>query len=105
MTEVSIEKASLEKLNFDALYLKYEMIVVNDFCEVEMLNAFRDYCVTCGSYKDEGFKEHLFGSVDEFRSLPQDLKHQFEIEYNTLEIDVETLKKLPEVTPSPGFGV
>lgn len=103
--EITKERQSLAKLDFDTLYVKYESLVTNDFCELEMLNSFRDFCVAAGSFKDESYTDKLFKSVEEFKDLPQDIKQQFETEYNSLEIDIETLKKLPEVTPSPGFGV
>jgi hypothetical protein len=92
------EEDKLMALKVDKLYERYEQLAINDMCETEMLNAFRDACVYSGSYKDENYKTRLFSSTSEFQELPNDIKKQFEAEYDSLEINMENLKKSPEAT-------
>lgn len=87
------EETKLLALKVDKLYERYEQLAINDLCETEMLNAFRDACVTAGSYKDENYKTKLFESTSQFQELPNDIKKQFEAEYDSLEINMEALKK------------
>lgn len=89
------EETKVSKLNESELYNRYEELSINELCQTEMLNSFRDACIYFGSYADEAYKTRLFKSVDEFQELPSDLKKQFESEYDTLEINMEVLKKSP----------
>lgn len=100
LAEIDKEKNELNKKDADSLYKMYESLVIDDFCQLEMINAFKNYCVSVSTYKDESCAEKVFNSLEEFSSLPSEIKNQFEAEYNSLEIDIDTLKKLPEAMPS-----
>ncbi|MEM4134609.1 MAG: hypothetical protein QXV73_05370 [Candidatus Micrarchaeia archaeon] len=66
---------------------------INQICEMYMIDRFRTMCVYFGTYKDQNFKEKLFKSFDEFDNLPKDIKEQFFMAYNKLEISETELKK------------
>lgn len=80
----------------DLLYLQRqcEKLMIDELCEKEMVEKFRDACVYYGSYKDENFKERLFETFDAFDNLPTEVKEQFISYYDSLEINVQDLKKL-----------
>ena len=100
LNEIEKEGAELNKKDVDTLYKTYESLVIDDFCQLEMLNAFKNYCVSVSAFKDDKYTERLFTGVEEFSELPTEIKNQFEEEYSSLEIDINTLKKLPEAMPS-----
>lgn len=93
------EEEELIALDKETLYKKYLTLAVNDLCEKEMYLTFRDFSTFSGTYSDEQYKEKLFETVEQFLELPAEIKDQFTRNYQTLEIDMSTLKKLREVMP------
>lgn len=83
-----------------ALQKTYIKLFTDQLCESEMIKAFRDYCVFCGTFTDEKFTVPFFNNVDEFLNLPTEIKEQYISDYSELEISVEELKKSLEVTQS-----
>lgn len=81
------------------LYDLYVKTMIDETCEQELLNAFKEWCAYLGSYKDKDLKERLFSSFDEFANLPSHLKAQFIEEYSSIELYGDNLKKLQRVTP------
>ncbi len=73
---------------------------VNNLCETELRNKFIQMCVYLGTFIDEEYKQHAFGTFDEFLDSPDILKEQLITAYNKLEVASVNLKGLPKVTPS-----
>lgn len=91
--QIKEEESKLQPLSKEELFKIYEREVIDDTCQLEMINAFRDICVYFGTYKDDKYTERVFKEITQFQALPTDLKTQFQQEYDSLEIDMETLKK------------
>ena len=90
-----IDKArkDLEVLDEDVLYKQLISGLINQFCENEMVNKFREQCAYYGLYKDKEYSVRLFPSFEEFENLPSDIKAQFIDFYFELDMDSENLKK------------
>jgi len=97
--EMEKERKRYQSLPDNQLNKEYERLSIERLCETEMYTIFQDMCVFFSCYKDENYKHKLFNSFDEFLSLPSIIKERLLDFYNTLTIDLENLKKLPEVTP------
>lgn len=93
----SLEK-ELRERSFDELYRQYEIQMINELCEQEMISAFKDMCVYFGCFKDPGFTDKYFSSMDEYLDLERYIKQQFMDAYLSIEIPSGELKKLREVT-------
>lgn len=96
--EMNSIKESLEALGDEELAKKYEKYVIDELCEQEMLNNFRDICCYFGTYRDENYTERYFNSTEDFQNLPSAIKADFVNAYIDLEISAEELKKLRGVT-------
>lgn len=90
------ERQILSEKTIEELYKSYEIQLINQLCEDEMLRRYREMCVYFGSYKDKNYSERLFNSFDEFDNLPSEIKEQFMDFYLALDLSGEDLKKLPE---------
>jgi len=88
----------LREKSFDELYKQYEMQMINELCEQEMISAFKEMCVYFGCFKDPGFSDRYFSSLDEYLNLERYIKQQFMDAYLSIEIPSGELKKLQEVT-------
>jgi hypothetical protein len=96
--QVTKERKTIEARTKESLYSDYIISITNELCEKEMMSKFSDACIFYSSYKDQNYKIHLFDSIEQFQDTPSYLKQQFESNYSSLEIDMDSLKKLPEVT-------
>lgn len=90
------EKKVLEKKNKEKLYEEYEKFLIDQICEGQMIDKFREACAFYGTYKDSRQKERLFKSMEEFNDIPKEIKDQLVEFYLALEIGGEELKKLQE---------
>ena len=90
---LKVELSRFEVKNDDELYKIYVESLINDLCEAEMFDRFIDFCTYFGTYADSEMKQKYFKSQEEFLSLPSVIKKQFLRAYNTLEIDMTSLKK------------
>jgi hypothetical protein len=86
-------KLDLDKKSLDELYEIYKDEQTRSLCEGEMLKAFKQYCVHLNVFLDKNMTKRAFNSYDEFDNLPQEIKTQFLDIYDSLDLDVETLKK------------
>jgi hypothetical protein len=80
------------------LIKEYTQATIERLCENEMFSAFQDICVYFSCYRDKKYKTKMFKSVEEFQNLPSEIKEKIVDFYNSLAIDLESLKKLPEAT-------
>lgn len=96
--EITKLEKELEAKDFDSLYAQYENLVTDDLCETEMIRTFREMCVFNSVYEDAGYTKKVFSKLSDYQSLPTEIKKQFEEEYESIEIDVDTLKKLRGAT-------
>lgn len=95
--EVVKERKRLNKLSIKALEELYIDTSVNHICEGEMYNAFQNKAVSMSCFQDDNYIIPMFSDVDDFLNLPTEVKNQIIDFYATLAIDVDTLKKSPEV--------
>ncbi len=89
----------LKGKDLSVLQKQYEKLMIDELCENEMVEKFRDCCVYFGTYRDEAFRERYFKEFDEFANLPTEFKDQLVENYTGLEVNVQELKKLLEATP------
>lgn len=94
--EVKLSAERLVKESMDTLKLIYENLMINELCEQEMFQRYKDLCVFYGSFKDENYKDKLFSNFDEYDNLPTQVKEQLLNNYQSLEINMDELKKLQE---------
>lgn len=86
-------KESIENLDETTLRKEYEKLMIDYLCEQEMVDRFKEYCVFTGCFTDEEYKTHYFTSFEEFDNLPTEMKKQLIDYYNSLELNVDELKK------------
>lgn len=89
-------REELGKQTLEYLRKVYEREMINELCEREMIEKFRACCAFYGSYKDENFTQRQFESFEDFDNLPTEVKNQYIANYESLEINVDELKKLQE---------
>jgi hypothetical protein len=87
-------KESLMEKELDAIQKLYETKMIDELCEQEMVEKFRLCCVYYGAYTDDKYSMRMFKSFDQFDNLPTEIKQQYIAYYNTLEINIDDLKKL-----------
>jgi hypothetical protein len=95
---IESERKKLDERDLESLYKDYENEMINQICNGEMVNKYREFCTYCGTYKDSKFKKKLFESLDEFLNLPSEIKDQLTNSYLMLEVGGEDLKNLPGAT-------
>lgn len=94
---VKFEK-QLKSLGTVELKKRYEAAMINEVCEQEVLNAYKDYAVYAGTYKDAEYKERFFSSIDEVLNLRTEYKNMFINAQQSLELTSDDLKKLQPAT-------
>ena len=90
---------SLQEKPKKELYDKYTELLINELCEQELLHAFRERTTFLATYKDEDLEDRVFTMFEDFQNLPRNIKDQFMVAYDSLEIYGESLKKLRQATP------
>lgn len=93
------QRTQLEGETMEKLRKMYERLLVDEMCEREMVNKFKEYCTYCGIYKDTEYKTKVFKDITEFENLPTEIKTQFIDAYNNLDLNLDELKKSLEATP------
>jgi hypothetical protein len=93
MDKLDNKRKELEELPPNIVYKEYVKMYTNRLCEEEMIKGYREMCAYFGSYKDQELITRLCGSFEEFDNLTSDLKNQLIVEYMSLEMDGEELKK------------
>lgn len=88
----------LKKKTKEELYAIYENEVIGKVCQEEMNNAFYDMAIYLATFKDEKFKNLAFKSFDSYNNVHPTLKSRLKEEYQSLELGIDVLKKLQEVT-------
>lgn len=88
----------LYSLPKEELIKRYEFSMINESCEQEALNAFREISAYLGAFKDENYKERFFDDFEQFQNLPTGIKKQFIDNHQVLEMGGEELKKLQRAT-------
>lgn len=89
----------LEKESVEWLRKEYKRLLINEFCEQEMVQRFKESCAFYGTFKDADYKVRLFESFEQFDNLPSEIKTQLLDNYSMLEINIDSLKKSLEATP------
>lgn len=97
-TRVEQTTDEFSKNTIDELYVLYVNYVIDELCEEEMLNSFKDMCTYLGTYKDDTYTTKFFKSFDEFMNLDSYLKQQFVRTYADIDITADDLKKLQRAT-------
>lgn len=90
----------IKKLTLKQIYELYESLVIERLCTEEMQLRYYDMCTYLGVYKDKNFKVRAFSSIDEFDNAHSSLKNRLKEEYQSIELGMDVLKKLPEATES-----
>jgi hypothetical protein len=90
-----IEKAKKEKssVSREDLEKEYERFMINNLCENEMVNKYREMCIYFGCFLDEDYNKRMFSSFDKFSNLRPEIKEQLASFYTELEIGIDDLKK------------
>lgn len=99
MKKVDESKNLLDKENKEYLIKECEKLIIASQAEQEMLKKFSDWCTYFGTFVDENFKVRYFNSIEDFLTLPEEIKDQFVQNYQALDIGIDELKKSLEVTP------
>ena len=94
---VTKERKRLKKLSIESLESVYVETLVEHICETEMYQAFQDKTVFFACFQDDLYIVPMFNDFDAFLDLPTEVKTTIADFYGTLSIDIETLKKSPEV--------
>lgn len=94
INKLGILKQSLQKESIEYLRKEYEKVTIKQLCEQEMISRYKDYCVFVSVYVDSDFKIRMFRDINEFENLPTEIKDQYSVNYSSLEINIEELKKL-----------
>lgn len=97
-SEVDQLRERLASDSKESLYKQYKENLVNEFCEQEALKSYRDMELYLGCYKDEDYKERWWNSFEDFDNLDAEYKRMFRASYDTLDINMDELKKLQEAT-------
>lgn len=90
---IKIEETRLQNLSEEQLRKEALNKVINQICELKMIERFQEMCTYFATYKDDKYKERMFQSFEQFDNLPKAIKEQLIMFYNKLEIDEVTLKK------------
>lgn len=91
-------RKSLESQTKEYLYKKFTNTLIDELCEQEAINAYRNMEIFLGCYKDDDYKEHFFSSFDEYDNLDTQIKLDFRAAYERLDVKMDELKKLREAT-------
>jgi hypothetical protein len=90
---VQTRREELSGKDEDTLYREYQNALINDLCETELLQRFKEACVFFGTFKDKKFTTRFFSEYSELDNLPSDIKDSLINDYSSLEIEADNLKK------------
>lgn len=86
-------KEELNSKSEDDLYNEYVTYLINELCERELMDRFRDYSVYFGAFSDKRFSKKFFNSFDVYDNLPRDIKDKLIEAYSQIDIEPNELKK------------
>lgn len=92
--EVERLKKEQDKKTDEELYRDYVKIHIDEFCEKEAFEAFKNMQVFLGCYKDSSYKEKYFSDFEEFDNLESTMKENFKAAYDSIDVNMSELKKL-----------
>ena len=93
---VDEERKYLKSIGKGELALEAENAIIAELCEQRMYDAFQASVLTFATFSDQEYKNKYFKSMEEFEALISDFKDQLFKAYNSININTENLKKLPE---------
>jgi len=96
--EVTKLSKELTKLTREELIVKYESSMIDEVCEQEVINSFKEMSAYLGAFQDENYTVPLFDNFEQFHNLPTDIKNQFINNHQMLELTSSDLKKLQQAT-------
>lgn len=82
---------NLSKQSHDALIKLVQRYEIENRCGAVYTDAFETYVVAASVYKDPQYKDRMF-TVDDYKSLPTEVKRLLYDTYNTINISTEDLK-------------
>jgi hypothetical protein len=97
-TEVDKLKKALDEQSEDELYKMYLRLQIDEFCELEAYNAYKQMELYLGCYKDPDYTERVWDTFEKFENFDHDMKAEIRAAYETLDIRMDELKKLQEAT-------
>lgn len=95
--EVAKERKRLSKVSVEKLEELYTNTLIEHACETEMYSAFQDKTTYFACFKDDAYVLPLFADFEDYLNLPTEVKNTLSEFYGTLSIDMDALKKSPEV--------
>lgn len=90
---VDERRKELSEKSKEELYKIYVDTLINELCEQELLNRFKELCIYFGSYSDKKYTTKFFNEIEDVYNLPTEIKDQIMEQYQLLEVEHETLKK------------
>lgn len=82
----------LEKLERAELEKRWKTLIVDRVAEEEFQKEFENYILSQSIYLDANFQTQAF-TLEEFLSLPKDIRDKFRDAYNSIDMSSEELKK------------
>lgn len=98
-TTVAKERENYLKVSHEELLGIYHNLIINRLCTEEVNRAFYDMLIYLSIYKDSKFTKRAFKDITSFVNSSSYLKKRLLEEYQSLELGMDFLKKLPEATP------
>jgi hypothetical protein len=83
----------LTKKEDNELYKIYVNVIINELCEQELLQRFKEYCVYFGTFSDKEMTTKFFNTFWDVDNLPTETKKNLIAEYSSLELESDNLKK------------
>lgn len=94
---VAKERKRLNKMTTEELEELYTNTLIEHACETEMYQSFQDKTTYFACFKDDAYLLPLFTTFEDYLNLPTEVKGILADFYGTLSIDMDSLKKSPEV--------
>ena len=94
---VAKERKRLNKMSMEELEELYTSTLIEHVCETEMYQAFQDKTTYFACFKDDAYILPLFANFEDYLNLPTQVKTTLSDFYGTLSMDMDSLKKSPEV--------
>jgi len=71
----------------------FEKTLIDSYCQDEMYKVFNEWCVYFGTYVDDEYKDRAFRDFEQCQNLPTDIKTQLFEAYNSIDLNLDNLKK------------
>lgn len=86
-------RVELESKSEEELYKMFRNSLINELCEQELLQRFKEYSLLFGTFTNKKMTERFFQSFEDIDNLPSEIKAKLIEDYSLLEIEAENLKK------------